>query len=152
MTRRPVLTTRPVDEPLDERYDNEGSVEAMGLGSICIQLPVCDCLCPVMLGDLPTVQKCYQKRSVCASFDRCQRMVTSKLASTHLPSIYIHHEAAFAGLHSLTELLAVRFSLSYWLSSSRCVGKCRCCCGHCAEGHSRIAQKLSHCRSVPYTT
>ena len=30
-------------------------MEAMGLGSICVQLPVCDGLRPVMLGDLPTV-------------------------------------------------------------------------------------------------
>lgn len=59
-------------------------MEAMGLGSICIQLPVCDCLRSVMLGDLPTVQKYYQERSVCASFDRCQRMVTSELTSEHL--------------------------------------------------------------------
>ena len=52
-------------------------MEAMGLGSVRLQLPICNSLCAVMLGDLPPVQERDKKRSVRARSDGCQGMVSA---------------------------------------------------------------------------
>ena len=54
-------TSKPVDSPECEAYavrrshSDARSMEAVGLGCVCIQLPVRDRFCPVMLGELSTV-------------------------------------------------------------------------------------------------
>lgn len=53
--------SQPVDTPECEAYavrcsySDARSMEAVGLGCFCIQLPVRDSFCPVMLGELSTV-------------------------------------------------------------------------------------------------
>ena len=55
------LADKPVGSPECEAYavrrsySDARSMEAVGLGCFCIQLPVRDSFCPVMLGELSTV-------------------------------------------------------------------------------------------------
>lgn len=56
-----LLNTHTSNSPECEAYavrrshSDARSMEAVGLGCVCIQLPVRDSFCPVMLGELSTV-------------------------------------------------------------------------------------------------